>query len=432
MDLKLFTQPGHSLVEKLIIFAARRINSSCLKFSPSPSLSVPRSTDSSPMMLYMHVPFCEELCPYCSFNRVKLQEGLARAYFKALRKETSMYRDLGYNFRAVYVGGGTPTILMDELYSSLRHIKDTYDIEEISVETNPNHLTGDNLRQLEDIGINRLSVGVQTFDDGLLKSLNRFHKYGSGAEIAERLSMTQGIFHTLNVDMISNFPGQTSDMLEKDLATIIALGVDQVTYYPLMVSETTQETMRNELGPAASSRDRDYYLRVVRSLAPHYKATTAWCFSRNEALIDEYAVNYDEYAGLGSGAIGHLGGSAYANTFNIKDYIDKINRGLLPLAAKKDYPLKDRIRYDFLMKLFGLSLNVPALNAKHGVNIYRYLWPEILFFTLTKALKREGDSLALTERGQYYWFIMMREFFVAVNNFRDYCRDGISSNSEGV
>jgi coproporphyrinogen III oxidase-like Fe-S oxidoreductase len=415
-------QPGHTTVEKIIMYAARKKNASCLQFSPSSSLSVPRSTDNIPILLYLHVPFCEELCPYCSFNRVEFEEGRARSYFDALRKEIFLYRDLGYNFRAVYVGGGTPTILMDELYSSLRLIKDIYDIAEISVETNPNHLTKENIQTLKEVGINRLSVGVQTFDDNLLRSLNRFHKYGSGFEIADRLRMTQGIFHTLNVDMISNFPGQTMEMLENDLSTIISLGVDQVTYYPLMASSNTQETMRREFGSTAGGRDRDYYLRVIKSLSPHYKASTAWCFSRNDSLIDEYAVNYDEYAGLGSGAIGHLGGSAYANTFDIEAYIEMINKGELPVAAKKDFSLRDRVRYDFLMKLFGLSLDIASLNAKHGVNVYRYLRPEIIFFRLVDGLRKKGNILTLTESGQYYWFIMMREFFVSVNNFRDYCR----------
>jgi coproporphyrinogen III oxidase-like Fe-S oxidoreductase len=143
-------------------------------------------------------------------------------------------------------------------------------------------------------------------------------------------------------------------------------------------------------------------------------------------LIDEYAVNYDEYAGLGSGAIGHLGGSAYANTFDIEAYVEEVNKGMLPVAAKRDFSLQDRVRYDFLMKLFGLSLDVTVINAKHGVNIYRHLWPEILFFWLVRGLKKQGDILTLTERGQYYWFIMMREFFVSVNNFRDYCRAQIN------
>jgi menaquinone C8-methyltransferase len=417
-----FPRPGLFLIEKFIAFAARRINTHCLQFSGSASLDAPHASSDSPIMLYMHVPFCEQLCPYCSFNRVEFKEDLARAYFAALRKEILMYRKLGYNFRAVYAGGGTPTVLMDELESTLGLIKQNYDIAEISVETNPDHLTEDKLQRLKAIGVNRLSVGVQTFDDNLLKSLNRFHKYGSGAEISERLLKTQGIFDTLNVDMIANFPGQTMRMLEKDLSTIDRLGVDQVTYYPLMTSSVTREAMNREFGAVSGGSDREFYFRISEMLSPQYKATTAWCFSRGDAMIDEYPVTYEEYAGLGSGSIGRLGGSAYANTFDIEEYIAKVNNRTLPIAAKKDYSVRDTIRYDFLMKLFGLSLDLDELNTKYGMDISRHIWPEILFFRLAGGIKKEGNTLKLTPRGQYYWFIMMREFFVAVNNFRDFCR----------
>jgi menaquinone C8-methyltransferase len=417
-----FPRPGLFLIEKFIAFAARRINTRCLQFSGSASLDAPHASSDLPILLYMHVPFCEQLCPYCSFNRVEFREDLARAYYAALRKEILMYRALGYNFRAVYAGGGTPTVLMDELESTFRLIKDNFDIAEISVETNPDHLTANNLQRLKDIGVNRLSVGVQTFDDNLLKSLNRYHKYGSGSEISERLLMTEGIFDTLNVDMIANFPGQTMRMLENDLFTIIRLGVDQVTYYPLMTSVVTRETMNREFGAVSGSSDREFYFRICEMLSPQYKATTAWCFSRGDSMIDEYPVTYEEYAGLGSGSIGRLGGSAYANTFDIGDYIEKINNGALPIAAKKDYSVRDTIRYDFLMKLFGLSLDLSALNTKYGMDISRYIWPEIFFFRLVNGIKKEGNILKLTPHGQYYWFVMMREFFVAVNNFRDYCR----------
>jgi coproporphyrinogen III oxidase-like Fe-S oxidoreductase len=380
----------------------------------------------------MHVPFCEELCPYCSFNRVKFQEELARPYFDALRKEILMYKALGYEFKALYVGGGTPTILMDELAATINLIRAEFDITEISVETNPNHLTSANLDVLKTIGVNRLSVGVQTFDDGLLQALNRYHKYGSGNEVAERLRYAQGIFDTLNVDLMFNFPMQTLPMLKKDLATIIALGVDQVTYYPLMSSSQTQEKMQREMGGINYTRGRELYTTITDTLASHYKATTAWCFSRNDKMIDEYAVNYEEYAGLGSGAIGHIGGSAYANTFDIEAYIQKINTGVLPVAAKRDFSLRDRLCYDFLMKLFGLSLNLSSVNKKHGVNMLYELWPEILFFRLIRGLTKQGDELTLTKHGQYYWLLMMREFFISVNNFRDYCRAQAQENRETV
>jgi menaquinone C8-methyltransferase len=417
-----FQNPGFVLIEKLVSFSARKINERCLRFSEPASLTLPRGSAELPTLLYIHVPFCEQLCPYCSFNRVEFREDLARAYFSALRKEILMYRDLGYNFRALYAGGGTPTVLMDELEATLRLIKANYDISEISLETNPDHLTEDNLRRLKGIGVSRLSVGVQTFDDRLLKSLNRYHKYGSGDRISERLRKTQGVFDTLNVDMIAGFPGQTMGMLENDLATIAGLGVDQVTYYPLMSSSASHDSMNREFGSLPGGNDRAFYSRICEMLAPQYSAATVWCFSRGASPIDEYPVAYGEYAGLGSGAIGMLGGSAYANTFDIREYIEKIDNGRLPVAAKKDYSIRDRIRYDFLMKLFGLRLDISELNAKYGLNVSGYIWPEISFFRLIGGIEKQGNMLTLTPKGRYYWFIMMREFFSAVNNFRDYCR----------
>jgi len=322
----------------------------------------------------------------------------------------------------VYVGGGTPTVLIDELTRTLALIKKTYSTTEISVETNPNHVTRKNIKILKEIGVNRLSVGVQSFDDGLLRAMERYHKYGSGQEIAEKLNLAQGNFNTLNVDMIFNFPPQTPAILEKDLETILALAVDQVTYYPLMVSSSTQGLIKKKLGVVKYEREKRFYHIITSLLSPHYKPATAWCFSRSEAMIDEYVVNFEEYAGIGSGAIGYLGGSAYANTFDIKEYIRIVNEGKLPVTAKKDFSAKERARYDFLMKLFGLRLDLEALKTKVGENIYRYLWSEILFFRIAGGVKKKGNILILTQKGQYYWVIMMREFFIGVNNFRDYCR----------
>ena len=415
--------PEPMLIENFITSFARKENARYLRFSPAASLTIPPKKDAIPTLLYLHVPFCEELCPYCSFHRGVFQEPLARDYFAALRKEIVLYKNLGYDFKAVYVGGGTPTVLIDELTHTLELIKKTYSTTEISVETNPNHVTRENIEILKAIGVNRLSVGVQSFDDGLLKAMERYHKYGSGQEIAEKLKHAQGNFNTLNVDMIFNFPPQTPAILEKDLETILALAVDQVTYYPLMVSSSTQGLIKKKLGVVTYAREKKFYQIITSLLSPHYKPATAWCFSRSEGMIDEYVVNFEEYAGIGSGAIGYLGGSAYANTFDIKEYIRIVNEGKLPITAKKDFSVKEKARYDFLMKLFGLRLDLEALKTKLGENIYRYLWSEILFFRIAGGLKKQGNSLLLTRKGQYYWVIMMREFFIGVNNFRDYCRE---------
>jgi len=231
--------------------------------------------------------------------------------------------------------------------------------------------------------------------------------------------------------MIFNFPAQTMEILEKDLSTLIGLKVDQVTYYPLMVSSSTRDIMNDKLVSVDYDRGKDFYQKITGMFSTRYKASTAWCFSRNDAMIDEYVVNYDEYAGLGSGSIGYLGGSAYANTFDIRAYIERVNEGLLPVAAKKAFSMKERFCYDLLMKLFGLSLDIEQLSAKHGVNIYRHLWPEIIFFRLTGGLEKHGNLLTLTKKGQYYWVLMMREFFIGVNNFRDYCRAEARLKADG-
>ena len=417
------------LIEKFITYIAREKNASYLQFSAPEIPTIPENKSDSPTLLYVHVPFCEELCPYCSFNRVVFRDDLARPYFDALRKEIIMYRDLGYAFNGLYVGGGTPTVLIDELSETIDLIRQTFPVREISVETNPNHLTDTNLRILKESGVNRLSVGVQTFDNDLLKAIERYHKYGSGEEVVDRIRATQGIFQTLNIDMIFNFPIQTMSILANDLSTLVDLEVDQITYYPLMVSTSTEAAMKRKLGVVDYNRGRSFYEKIIGTLLPHYRPSTAWCFSRTQAPIDEYVVNYEEYAGLGSGSIGYLGGSAYANTFDIGEYIAKINQGIMPIAGKKNFSLQERLRYDFLMKLFGMKLDLDYLAIRYGHSIYKYLWPEIAFFRLVGGLKRHGNMLTLTEKGQYYWVLMMREFFIGVNNFRDFCRSELQGKN---
>ncbi len=523
------------IIENFITHISRKKNADYLQFAPSTSLDIQPRTADTPTLLYMHIPFCEELCPYCSFNRVVFQEGLAREYFRALRKEILMYKELGYNFQALYVGGGTPTVLIDELEESIHLIKENYHISEISVETNPNHLTGHNIERLKGMGVNRLSVGVQTFNNSILKALERYHKYGSGEEIAERLEYTQGSFDTLNVDMIFNFPTQTMEILENDLSVLIGLSVDQITYYPLMVSAYTKDVMSKKLGVVNYEKGNQLYFKITEMLSANYKASTAWCFSKKERMsseregkapihpwdvgravaytpsdvrregiyvqaqadipanisertslvntenkegeaprtlfverttlapaninvsainsshseregeaptalpvegatrapiIDEYVVHYEEYAGIGSGSIGYLGGVAYANTFDIRAYIEQVNRGMLPITGKRVFSIKERLCYNFLMKLFGLSLDTKELSIRNKVNAYRYLWSEILFFRLVGGLKKSGNILRLTKKGQYYWVLMMREFFIGVNNFRDFCRAEMISKTK--
>jgi len=398
-----------------------------MRFDEDKSLSLPLAgTEKLPRLLYIHIPFCEKLCPYCSFNRVLFDESLCRPYFSALKKEIRLYREMNYDFESVYVGGGTPTVLIDELLETLGVARDCFHIREISVETNPNHLTEKNLFLLREAGVNRLSVGVQSFNDGLLKKMDRYEKYGSGESIAHRLKDLQGFFDTLNVDMIFNFPGQDMEMLKQDLDILQKSNIDQITFYPLMVSDMTRSRMMESLGATKGYQEKKFYQTIIRALHPTYSFSSAWCFSKTKAMIDEYIVNYDEYAGLGSGSIGYLKGICYANTFHISAYIDRLNKGQLPVMAARVFSLRDRVRYDFLMRLFGGALNLKGLEEKYRNHLYKNLWLDIILFSLIGAIRYMKDDYRLTYGGRYIWVVMMREFFTAVNNFRDFCRSQIS------
>ena len=414
-----------NVINQIVTKIAKRQFARALKFEEGVIPELPSCADEKHRLLYIHIPFCEELCPYCSFHRVRFDAGLTRKYFGALRREINLYREKGYKFGGIYVGGGTPTVLIEELADLLALARKSFAIKEISVETNPNHLTDHNIEILRQNGVNRLSVGVQTFNNDLLKKIGRYEKYGAGEVIAERLKQTMGLFDTVNADMIFNFPQQTPQMLSEDLAVLLNLKMEQITFYPLMISTLTQRLMEDTVGKVNFSKEKRLYQLIVRRLAADYESSSAWCFSSKngkEALIDEYVVDYDEYAGLGSGAIGYLGGVCYANTFDIAEYIDCLNQGRLPLKASRKFNLHDQMSYDFLMKLFSTKMDITALEQKYGGKFLKSLWKEMIAFILVGSFRYFPPYLHLTPWGRYYWVIMMREFFIAVNNFRDYCR----------
>ena len=373
--------------------------------------------------LYVHVPFCESLCPFCSFHRVQFRPEKAEAYFEALRREIRMYHEHCYRFTDVYVGGGTPTVLPHELAKTLALIRSLWPIRWVSVETNPNHLTAEILDVLEAAGVDRLSVGVQSFDDELLKVMGRYGHYGSAEQIARRLAAARGRFRTLNVDMIFNFPSQSLESLRQDIATVRELGIDQVSFYPLMSPATAERSMRKRLGRTEPQRRYAFYEQILTGMRPTYQPSSAWCFSRaglSDALrpIDEYITQAADYVGVGSGAFSYIDGTLYSTTFSLRAYRERIESGKPALTQCKILTLKQRMRYDFLVGLFSLSLPYTFLEAKYGPKFWWLMAPELTAMRLVGALRRDRDALRLTERGMYCWMLMMAEFFTAVDSLR--------------
>ena len=407
------------IIEKILTNCMRHLSRCHLTFQRSNYQSPPKPPGNKVYLLYIHIPFCEELCPYCSFNRIPFQPSLASRYFKSLKREIEMYQKLGFHFESIYVGGGTPTVVPSELAAVLQLVQKNWPIKKVSVETNPNHLNREIIKILKEAGVNRLSVGVQTFDDGLLASIERLSKYGSGSEIKDKLSSIIGIFDTLNIDMIFNLPNQTLALLQSDIDIIKMIKVDQVTFYPLMISRTTRGRFQSRYGKISYVQEKQFFKRIVEELSDVYLPASAWCFTRTKGMIDEYIVDYEEYAGLGSGSFGYIDGTIYSNTFSVQKYIDQVHKGVLPILASKRFSKAERIRYDLLMRLFGRSLNLKEMAKKYGDLFWLYIWKEILFFLAIRAITLRDNHLLLTPRGQYYLVVLMREFFTGVNNFRE-------------
>ena len=375
------------------------------------------------------MPYCLVLCPFCSFHRVKFQEENAGHYFSCLRQEVDIASAAGYRFGELYVGGGTPTVLPGELVRTIEHVHDRHPLQSISVETNPDDLEKDSVRRLRDTGVNRVSVGVQSFDDDLLRQMQRLEKYGTGAKIVERLQRSTGIFDTLNVDMIFNFPRQTEASLRRDLSLLTDdVGVDQVSWYPLMSASSTRRPMRQHMGGDVDrSRERAFYDMIVDHMLEFgYQRSSAWCFSRQPGLFDEYIVKHDEYVGLGSGSFSYLQGQLFASTFSINHYCRLVGSGQTGVVQQRTMSERDQQRYYLLMRLFSGAIDLSSAEANFDGRFRRVLWLELVALQGIGAVRRQHEQLQLTERGFYLWVVMMREFFSGVSDLRDEMRHHIA------
>ena len=406
----------------------RRTNDRYLTLGPSELDQLPAPVPGRPYLLYVHVPFCERLCPYCSFNRFPYNAERATAYFKHLRDEMRMVAELGYDFHSMYVGGGTPTIDIDELVATIDLAKSLFSIKEVSCETNPNHLYPRWIDPLVE-RVDRFSVGVQALDDELLRQMDRFDKYGSADEILERLQSIEGRFNSLNVDMIFNFPSQTPEKLQTDIDLVKRTGANQVTFYPLMASPAVRESLKRTVGKVDYAREYHYYRQISEQLSDTFAAASAWTFSRTGGgMIDEYIVDYEDYIGLGSGAFSFLEGAFFVNTFSLQAYGERIAQGKTSALQKRDFTMPDRMRYRFLMSLFGMNLDKRRFVADFGVTIDQGLAIEMAFMRSAGAFSIDNaDELVLSPRGRYLLVAMMREFFVGVNNVRDQARLALST-----
>ena len=266
-----------------------------------------------------------------------------------------------------------------------------------------------------------MSIGVQSFDDNILKLTERYDKFGSGAQIYDRLHEALELFPTTNIDMIFGFRGQSLEMLQRDMDLLVELDPRQITTYPLMVTSQTKKSVKNTIA-AKGLELADQYRIIMNTLGSRYRQLTSWTFGRtHDEGFDEYVVDHDEYVGVGSGAFSFLGSNLYVNTFSLHRYGLRIAQGKTGVERQRHVDKHAVLQYRLLLGLFSARLSRKYFREVHGVNLDRALFKEMLALKLVGAIKdnpQDPDNLIVTDAGKFLGLVMMKAFYSGMDNVR--------------
>jgi len=293
--------------------------------------------------LYVHVPFCKTKCPYCDFYSVT-DLAMMEEWLTALLKEMELYKDTFNTFDTLYVGGGTPTILNDTaMISLLEGIRNRFnfaDDTEITIEANPDDITPEKLALLKSLGVNRLSIGVQSFNDEELTLLKRRHSL-KGTEDALHWVNEAG-FTNVGIDLIYGLPGQTGEGWIATLQKALTFHPTHLSCYQLTFEKTTPFGKMLEKGNLQSCNEeqgRKFFLTTSKFLEEngfvHYEISN---FSKGNEFRSRHNCKYWRhfpYLGLGPGAHSFQGGVRWWNCKSVKDYCDKLKKGSRPIVGSE-------------------------------------------------------------------------------------------------
>lgn len=296
----------------------------------------PEGAKAGPLALYVHIPFCETRCPYCDFNTYSRLEALIPAYIPALRAELTLWGEaLGHPLaRTVFFGGGTPSYLPSpDIASVLETIRLAFQVDEgaeVTLEANPGDFT---LRKLEDYlaqGVNRLSIGVQSFDDRLLRVLGRRHSASQAIE-AYHMALEAG-FHNVSIDLMFGLPHQGLEDWQATLATAGELAPRHISMYCLTLEEGTpmERWVRTGALPEPDpDLAADMYLlaqEVMEGLGYRHYEISNWARPGYESRHNLTYWRNQPYLGVGPGAHSYLAGHRFANLKSPREYIRRLQR----------------------------------------------------------------------------------------------------------
>jgi Coproporphyrinogen III oxidase and related Fe-S oxidoreductases len=378
-------------------------------FEPSTG---PISQKIDKLNLYIHIPFCKNTCPYCPYNKIEYDKELVGPYFKAVLNEIKLYRDLFGRFEvsSIYIGGGTPALLIDELKVILEEIGNTFTLNgDICIETNPNDITDELVRKLKECKIQLVSLGVQSFQNENLCFIGRNYKASILSKCIERL--TSADFKSVNLDMIFALPGQDMKNLSHDLAQAVDCGADQITTYPLFTFPYTSVgsylKLKKVRMPNLKQRKKMYYYINDFLLKKGFNRVSVWGFKKGD--VPRYSsVTRDNYIGIGAGAGSHLSDGFYLNTFSVPEYINRCLSKTLPTALYMNFN-KDMQNYFWLYwRLYDTQISKSEVFRRFGSDRAKVTRLIELFKTL-KLAEENADVINLNLKGAF-WIHLLQNY----------------------
>ena len=292
--------------------------------------------------LYIHIPFCIKKCKYCDFNSFSACEKEKAAYLDALILEMEKYH--GEWVDTIFIGGGTPTSLTRrDLERLLQNIQKNFSFEktcEFTVEANPKTLDREKLETLKKYGVNRLSIGVQSFNDGELLALGRIH---TGAEAEETILLAKEYFDNISIDLMCAIPNQTKESFCQNLEKAFSLEPKHISCYSLILEEGTPLFVENERGNLAlpdEDTEREIYQIATEEMVKHGYAQYEISNFAKPGFESEHNKKYwqcDEYIGIGLSAHSYLDGVRFSNTDEFSSYIrEEFLSGEKEVLSKED------------------------------------------------------------------------------------------------
>lgn len=274
------------------------------------------------MLLYIHIPFCDSKCSYCSFNSYVDKFHLKEEYMKALEvqleHELQRFHSKGNSIESIFIGGGTPSTVKPELYKNIFQTLQPYlkDSIEITSEANPNSATKEWLEGMKELGVNRISFGVQSFNKEKLRLLNRAH---SPQEAIKAIHTAKTIgFENISLDLIYATLGDTKELLEYDIKTALSLPINHLSAYALTIEEGTPFETKPHMSKETLELTSWIFIELTSSGFSQYEISNFGSYQSTHNL--GYWQN-KEYIGLGSGAVGKLALQRYYPTPNVENYI---------------------------------------------------------------------------------------------------------------